>query len=478
MPAPNAVPRLAALLCLLAAGVGGSLYADLFGSSASVCTEQSPLGAPCLCPREQSRLHQGADCSDRQIAELPAELELPDGIPSVSFQQNRIAEVKRDQFRYNAAVEVLRLSKNRIAAVGPRAFSNLPGLELLLLDKNGLAEIDATAFEGLTRLARLDLGFNQLRTLEPSLFSGTAIRELQLHYNPLVTLAPDTMLFLPQLQKIDLDSTDLSELPAELFASCPHLITLLVPHNRLTEIPHQTLRRAAGLRHLDLSGNQLQTVPAGAFAECPELRRLVLSSMKTLQRVEGHAFSGLDQLEELLCQFNPALTEVDASAFRHEGSERFLASLQLVDLKENALTQLSAELLPWSSVEFIDLEMNPWTCDCELEWVTGVNHSFKQEPLFKCSEPPTVSGRAIHTLKAEEFVCEDEGANIALIVCLTLLGVGVAAGLIFALWKFNVCETMEKKLTTRPKYGAVPVRSHPDKIEVEGLEWDRNDIGV
>ena len=383
MRVPGSVLRVVAICCLLAVSAQGSLLETLFGSTASLCTEQSPLGATCTCPREESRMYQGADCSDREIEQLPVDLVLPAGIPSVSFQRNRLSVIKEDQFQDNSAVQVLRLSKNRLETIEARAFSSLPGLEMLLLDKNGLTEIDATAFEGLSKLVRLDLGFNKLRRLEPSLFSGTAIRELQLHYNPLVTLDPDMMLFLPHLQKIDLDSTDISELPAELFSSCPHLITLLLPHNRLTAVPRDALSRAAGLRSLDLSGNELVTVPSEAFSESPELRRLVLSSMKTLERVEAHAFSGLDGLEELLCQFNPVLTEVDAAAFRHAGSDRFIASLQLVDLKENALTALSPDLLSWGEVEFVDLGMNPWNCDCDMEWVASANYSFKQEPLFK-----------------------------------------------------------------------------------------------
>ena len=57
---------------------------------------------------------------------------------------------------------------------------------------------------------------------------------------------------------------------------------------------------------------------------------------------------------------------------------------------------------------------------------------------LRCSGPEAVSGRAVSTLTSEEFVCETDGANIALIVGLTVLGIAVAAAFVFVIYKFSV----------------------------------------
>ncbi|XP_037087140.1 platelet glycoprotein V-like [Pollicipes pollicipes] len=468
-------PLAAVIGALLVAGAHSGIYESLFGSSALLCLDASPLGVTCDCPEEASRLYQGVDCSGLEVTDLPVGLTLPASAPTVSFERNQLTVVKEGQFQQNPSVKTARLSKNRIEVLAPRAFSGLPALETLLLDKNLLREIDPSALQGLKHLVRLDLGFNKLSTLDPELFAGTAIRELSLHYNPLVTLDAGLFIFLPHLQVLDLDSTDLSALPAGLLAVNQRLVTLLLPHNHLTAVPAETLSEATSLRTLDMSGNKLESVPSAGLAVVPSLRRLILSSMSSLRRLEANAFSGLDELEELLCQFN-GLTEVDESAFKDTLSGEYLARLVRVDLKENSLTRISRDLLPWERMDYVDLERNPWTCDCEMDWVAKGNFLFEEEPLFQCKLPEAVAGRPVTSLKAEEFECENKGGSIALTVFLVLLALAIVAALVFVAWKFNICQKVREKVSSRPNY--TNVRTNKERVEVGGLEWDNKDIGV
>ncbi|CAG0913153.1 unnamed protein product [Notodromas monacha] len=38
-------------------------------------------------------------------------------------------------------------------------------------------------------------------------------------------------------------------------------------------------------------------------------------------------------------------------------------------LNENSLKKLPSGLLPWEKLDLLDIQGNPWVCDCEMKWV-------------------------------------------------------------------------------------------------------------
>ncbi|XP_037073986.1 chondroadherin-like protein [Pollicipes pollicipes] len=236
------------------------MFDTLFGTSALICTDATPLAATCNCGRRQRQGPRSIDCAGRGLDNLPVGLTLPGGFSAVTFGENKLTEVKRGQFRWNPAVTTLNLSHNLVSTVDPWALAGLPVLRTLLLDHNQLTELKLKALQGVYDLAQLDLSFNRLRVLDSLLFVNTDIRELRLRHNPLVTLAPRLFLFVPRLRLLDLGGADLTALPADLFASSRLLETLLLPDNQLTAVPSETLAAAPGLSTLDLSGNRLESV--------------------------------------------------------------------------------------------------------------------------------------------------------------------------------------------------------------------------
>ncbi|XP_037073962.1 leucine-rich repeat-containing protein 4-like [Pollicipes pollicipes] len=252
------------------------MFDTLFGTSASICTDATPLAATCSCTRQQRQGPRSIDCAGRGLDNLPVGLTLPGGFSAVTFGENKLTEVKRGQFR-----------------------------------------------------------FNRLRVLDPSLFVNTDIRVLLLSHNPLVKLDPMLFMFVPRLRRLD------------------------------------------------------------------------LSSMRSLRRLEAHAFSGLDQLEELRCGSGGALAEVHPAAFRDAASGEHLARLVSVDLAGNNLTGVSCDLLPWGRMEFVGVEQNPWTCDCDMAWAAGGALPHEDAPSFVCEKPRAAVGRPVSSLTAAEFGCQD-----------------------------------------------------------------------
>jgi hypothetical protein len=61
----------------------------------------------------------------------------------------------------------------------------------------------------------------------------------------------------------------------------------------------------------------------------------------------------------------------------------FTVRLRLqLHLGENALTTLSSALVPWDKLEWLDIQGNPWNCDCYIKWMTSsfIDHLERMNP--------------------------------------------------------------------------------------------------
>lgn len=97
---------------------------------------------------------------------------------------------------------------------------------------------------------------------------------------------------------------------------------------------------------------------------------LSLCDMPLLSSIEAHAFTPLKNLISLRLSSNPKLSYIDEKAFDGMFSKENIedANINEVYLSGNNLKVLSAGLLPWKSLQVIDLQRNSWNCDCNLQW--------------------------------------------------------------------------------------------------------------
>lgn len=232
------------------------------------------------------------------------------------------------------------------------------------------------------------------RKLDPS------TQVLDLKHNDLQVLSRDAFVEsnLVNLQKLWLNYCNIKHLDRGAFNMLANLVELDLSNNLLNAVPTAALIDISGLRVLRLASNGLTAIPADAFAPTPDLVHLDLSQNR-IQRVDPKAF-------------------------------RCLSMLEILKLSSNLLVHLLQELLvPLRALHGLNLNDNPWNCDCNLrplrQWM--MDHKISGVVPPSCSRPERLSGRSWKTLTLDEFVCvpqitavtprvlADPGDNVSLV---------------------------------------------------------------
>lgn len=144
------------------------------------------------------------------------------------------------------------------------------------------------------------------------------------------------------------------------------------------------------------------------------LRALGLSYMMRLKSIDRGAFSALANLTTFNCTNNPHLGHIDGAAFSRAGritnatTEEWPVVAEL-RLHNNNLRILDSHLLArWDTVHVLELETNPWQCDCENQWLLDVvvpllvnRTGFRRHHLL-CDEPIELVGEELVALKEHE----------------------------------------------------------------------------
>lgn len=89
-----------------------------------------------------------------------------------------------------------------------------------------------------------------------------------------------------------------------------------------------------------------------------------MQDCETIQKIENNTFTSLTKLQQVEFKNNKHLKTIEAGAFQKQNS-----SVSYLDLYDNALEKLPADLLNWSRVEVWNLGENMWVCDCDMAWV-------------------------------------------------------------------------------------------------------------
>lgn len=198
----------------------------------------------------------------------------------------------------------------------PAAFSAFPRLQELTLDSCKLKDIPGRAFAGLSQLRRLSINTQHQD------WPGAAL-----------SLDSDALTELPRLERLDLSSSELWQLPDGAICQLSALNTVNLTKNRLHRLSDLGLVPGcrAPLGHLMLSYNELDEFPSGALPT-PHLHSLHLDHNR-LARIDDLAFRNLTEIKELVLSFNK-LVALPMSSFGD------LYQLRSLDLANNSLSSL------------------------------------------------------------------------------------------------------------------------------------------
>lgn len=202
-------------------------------------------------------------------------------------------------------------------------------------------------------------------------------------------------------QVLEFNGNNLHMLQSEKFQKLDliNLQKIYLSRCRIKIIEERTFRGLTNLVELDLSGNMLENVPSESFLDCPSLMRLTLSDnpIKTLRKAAFNHLSFLSTLELSNCE----LSRVEENAFQG------LMNIEWLHLDRNKLTALRGLSELSKSLKGIELQNNPWECDCHLAelhtWISQINIALTIEPT--CNGPARLAGQTIKSVPHNELAC-------------------------------------------------------------------------
>lgn len=197
-----------------------------------------------------------------------------------------------------------------LTAIPSCVLSPLVKLRKVTFFQNGISTLQRDDFASLSQLKSLHLSWNNISTVESGSFAGLVnLQTLNLNGNALKQLDGSLFSDLRNLQKLYLQDNNIDSLPEELFQMTTNLKFLYLRNNRIASFPNRLLSKLVTLSGLYASGNRLADIPVDFFYSTRALRILDLNS-NHLGMVNPDAFRGLQNLEYLSLNNNVKVSDI------------------------------------------------------------------------------------------------------------------------------------------------------------------------
>ncbi|XP_061430080.1 biglycan-like [Lethenteron reissneri] len=224
-------------------------------------------------------------CSDLGLVAVPQAI--PKDARLLDLQNNKITEIKQDDFKGLNKLYALYLVNNLISKVHPKAFAPLSSLDKLYISHNQLTEVPGSMPPSLVELR---IHENNIKKIPKDAFSGMKrLHALEMGGNPLQSTGIEVGAFegLERLVYVRVSDSKLARIPKDLPNSIQELH---LEHNQITALEQEDLIRYPLIHRLGLSYNQIKVIQNGSLETCPHLRELHLDSNVLTQVPPGLAF--------------------------------------------------------------------------------------------------------------------------------------------------------------------------------------------
>lgn len=279
----------------------------------------------------------------------------------LNLGDNRLTELPSDVFHPLQQLQYLNLTGNRLTTLPRASFQGLDWLEEIDLSRNRLSVLPYQVFALSKSLARLDLSGNLLVSLPDHSFRPNKnLQELVLSANRLTKLPPRLFSGLNQLKILELADNEIDTVPRGLFADLVSLQHLDLSGNPITRLTSITFHSLSNLRWLSLKNLPVTVLPYDVWRPVRKLRTLLLSGTR-LEALRNEDLKGLDKLETLEVNNSP-LREISRCTLDRT------PALRKIDLRDSNLTFLPANVAQLSFLSELQLQGNPWACDCRMFW--------------------------------------------------------------------------------------------------------------
>ncbi|XP_078664035.1 uncharacterized protein LOC144907102 [Branchiostoma floridae x Branchiostoma belcheri] len=213
-----------------------------------------------------------------------------------------------------------------------------------------------------TDITVLDLGTNAITTLSQSDFSRySSLTELYLQHNQISVINSGAFYNLSRLTTLTLHYNRLTSLRSDMFVGLDSLQYLVLDNNNINSISAGALENLRALQNIDLSHNNISTVPVEALS--------------------------------------------------HANTSAAWSTLTLNNNQMETLSSEAYDLL--SSFSYVNINNNPWLCDCGMLPVKQrMTETLGFEQQITCAGPEHLAGKSLlFEVDAEDLNCEDTGTG-------------------------------------------------------------------
>ncbi|CAK9819116.1 Leucine-rich repeat neuronal protein 1 [Anthophora plagiata] len=300
-------------------------------------------------------------------------------------------------------------------------------LQTLNVSHNKLEYIDDNAFnDRIPKLKILDLSWNKLSVVNETMLEHFKILEyLSLANNPINDGIHESAFWnLKALQYLNLSNISSTYFSAQIFKTLTNLSSLDLSWNPIKTIP----LLPTNLIELDLSNTQIAQLPA---MDLPQLRELKLNNMYNLKVLYLNDFENLTRLEVLSLNGSKKLIYLVMSPYNGD----LLPHLRHLSVSNCGLKTLDYSLMPIiKRTPILNLENNPWNCDCKMQWLDMLNATRTITHDILCRTPDQHANKKLSTIPNVELVCDDKSSMSQLLwLCILTLSVIIIIAAVFFL---------------------------------------------
>ncbi|KAI8489071.1 hypothetical protein Bbelb_332950 [Branchiostoma belcheri] len=252
---------------------------------------------------------------------------------------------------------------------GGRGLSSVPqdlptNMFELRLSGNEITTLNQSDFSRYSSLYRIILTFNQISVINSGAFYNLSrLVELYLPYNQLTILRSDMFVGLDSLQRVYLYHNNIHSVEAGTFNATPQLVDIQLQHNNISNIAAGAFVNLHRLHWLTLYQNRINILPPDFWSnlDIPPLSGLWLNS---------------NQLETLPVMAYDILT----------------------------------------SISFMDIDDNPWQCDCRMlpfkQRMTSSHPIDNQTTCAGPASPTNLTGSLLRDVNPDDLGCEETTTEI------------------------------------------------------------------
>lgn len=414
------------------------------------------------CPTECRCDDRRVDCDNARYKTIPSLSKT--SYVEFSFKDNPITSVSLNSFP--PSTESIDLSNNLLKIIdrppaSKRSSDGLPKLNTLNLNHGQLENISNLTMWKLPQLLELDVSGNPIKEInQPITFKS--LKTLIMDSLVLTNLNESVFSMLNDLEHLYLHKSIMNlpstQLPNQIFSKNLKLKRLDLSYNRLPDVP-VALRSINTLEWLRLDGNWMTSLRPSDFLNQTHIDELNIKSCPYLTEVNDYTFGDMPNLTKLILSDNPKLRKISMDAFVSKSmlmdssddvnENKILHELDLIDLSRNNLTTLH-DPRRFKSISFkkIILQNNPWTCDCNLSWLSSMPMSLRS--TMHCMTPALYKD-----IEVSQFIktveCDESELNYQKIVLVSFLVFLLVLTIAVFAQKTDLC----RRFQMRDQYGTI-----------------------